>query len=1261
MKFRAEPVPRSWTRSVGFVTILRSPHARLPHDFPPGPPSPALFPAPGWKWKRTPTVLPRFFIDRPIFATVLSLVITVAGGLALLTLPLSLYPPISPPIIQVDCTYPGASATVVAETVAAPIEQQVNGVEGMMYMSSQCGNDGTYNLQVTFRHGVDMNMAQVLVQNRINLALPQLPDVIKRAGITTRKRSPDILLSAGFFSTDERYDQLYLSNYALMQVREEIARIPGVGDVTMVGQRDYSMRIWLDPGKLSERGLTAGDVVNALREQNAEVAAGHLGQEPVRPGQVRQVTLDVHGRLKEVGEFEDIILKSGGGGRVLRLKDVAHVELGPKNEDLTCHVDGKAASSLTVWQLPGANALETADRVKAKLEELKQGFPPGVDYVIRYDTTPYIRESIGEVVKTLRDAIILVALVVLVFLQNWRSAIIPLVAVPVAVIGTFAAMAVMGFSLNNLTLFGLVLAIGIVVDDAIVVVEAVEHHIETGLSPRDATIKAMEQVSGPVIAVGCVLGAVFVPCAFIGGITGLFFRQFALTIAVSTVISAFNSLTLSPALTALLLRPRSGVRSQESGVKGREPLPRLAFVLLGGWLAWQFLVPVLKGALVKVSWPFLTPDSWLLTPVVGLAGSAAGWGLGRLLNPLLGWLFYRFNAGFDVATGFYARLVGVLLRGSAFVLVVYGGLLGLTWVGFNGLPKDVLPAPARGAKLGSFDLAHGLPRGFIPTQDMGYLLINAQLPDAAADERTRAVMDRAEQIVLATPGIKHALEVSGQSFLLGANGSNFGSMFVILDDFDRRQEPGLSADAIAARLRRRFREEIVDADFAIFGPPPVRGVGRSGGFKVMIEDRGDLGLLALQEQADLLVTAGRRQRGLLGLASVFRANVPQLFVDINRPEVLQKRVPLKEVTDALQVFSGSLYVNDFNLFGRTWQVIVQAEAAYREHPRSLSRLKVRNERGKMVPLGSLAEARQTNGPLIVTRYNMYPAAFVNGAGAPGTSSGEAIALMEAVARQNLPRAMAVEWTETAYFEVQAGNTAMILFGFSVALVFLVLAALYESWSLPLAIILIVPLCLLSSLVGVACAGLDVNILTQVGFVMLVGLASKNAILIVEFAKLKREEGVPRREATLQACRLRLRPIVMTSLAFVLGVVPLMISRGAGAEMRRSLGTAVFSGMLGVTLVGLLLTPVFFCVINGLSESRLFASRRARLLGGVLLDLSTLGLRRIPVRRSASALAGRLFARPRLVASVNGQAVHPAASTNGEAKTPAPDAIRTPLP
>jgi multidrug efflux pump subunit AcrB len=1324
-------------------------------------------------------LISRFFIDRPIFASVLSIVITLAGGLAITALPVAQYPPISPPNISVDCNYPGASAKVVAETVAAPIEQQVNGVENMMYMSSQCTNDGSYNLTVTFKHGVDLNMALVMVQNRVSLATPLLPDPIKATGVTTRKRSPDILMSVALNSPDGRYDQLYLSNYALMHVKEEIARLPGVGDIFMLGQRDFSMRIWVDPEKLTARSMTAGDVVNALREQNAQVATGQIGQQPAPKGQPIQVTLSTLGRLLHPEQFGEVILKVGAEGRVTRLKDVAKIELGAKNQDISTKVNGKPCVSLAIFQLPDANALDVADTVMKKMEELKSEFPVGVDYEVRYNTTPYIRESIREVFKTLRDAIILVAIVVLLFLQNWRSAVIPLIAVPVAIIGTFAAMLALGFSLNNLTLFGLVLAIGIVVDDAIVVVEAVEHHIEHGMAPRDATIRAMDEVSGPVIAIGLVLTAVFVPCAFISGIIGQFFRQFALTIAVSTIISAFNSLTLSPALAALLLRPKD----EES----HEVLPRLAIALFGGWLGFEMIGPWLEPHLGRIlasspSYLLRGPDQvgWAAAIAGAAAGAAGAWLVGGLINRLLSGFFGWFNAGFRRATNLYTRAIGGLLRVSLLVLLIYGGMLSLTYLGFVSTPT-----------------------GFIPSQDMGYLLVNVQLPDAASAERTHEVMDRLEVLAKQTPGVKHTQTISGQSFLLSAFGSNFGSMFIMLDTWanrpdpmadriwrwmDRRTIPGrayverrvrrnlevldeenrdvvvkklegwgwltpppppsmdgtkpkppedpklselagrkiddiaafvrrrfgagyaegfqkwfarpqavvwtdpkrlaaqgvtddavaaalheegllfsvgepseegerrpitlitlgrgptpdhqkparlkqlgevpvkaadgrsvplqavgllqdgtsLYGDAVANVLRAKFGGAVPEAVVAVFGPPPVRGVGRAGGWKIMIEDRGDNGPEILQDVTEKLIDRGNHTRALVGLATVFRANVPTLWVEVDRKKCLTKGVALKDFFDTLQVYLGSLYVNDFNLFGRTWQVIVQADSKFRKELEDVRRLKVRNNHGLMVPLGTLSDVKEVNGPLVLTRYNMYPSSFINGNAAPGTSSGEAIALMEKLSTAELPPSMTYEWTELAYLEKEAGNTAMIIFGFAVVMVFLVLAAQYESWSLPLAVILVVPMCLLCAISGVNVADEDVNIFTQVGFVVLVGLASKNAILIVEFAKAHRQAGASRRQATLEACRLRLRPIIMTSMAFVLGVIPLILSAGAGAEMRRTLGTAVFSGMLGVTLFGIFLTPVFFFLVDLLGETRLFRSRLMRRLGDVSLDVFALG-------------------------------------------------------
>ncbi len=1221
----------------------------------------------------------RFFIDRPIFAAVLSIVITLAGALSLAALPIAQYPQVSPPNVSVDCSYPGASAQVVAETVAAPIEQQVNGVENMMYMSSQCTNDGSYNLTITFKLGVDLNLAQVMVQNRVALALPLMPDVIKQTGVTTKKMAPDILMSVAVFSPDNRYDQIYLSNYAMIQIQPELARLDGVSDVKMLGQRDYSMRIWVDPDKLAVRNLTAGDVVAAIREQNLQVATGQIGQQPMAQGQRTQVTTRTLGRLVEVSQFEDIIVKMTPDGHFLRIKDIGRVELSAKNNDLDSEVDGQPSGSLAVFQLPDANALECADRVIAKMDELKKSFPDGLDYVVRYNTTPYIRESIWEVFNTLRDAVILVAIVVLLFLQNWRSAVIPLIAVPVAIVGTFAVMLAMGFSINNLTLFGLVLAIGIVVDDAIVVVESVEHHIEHGMKPRAATIKAMSEVSAPVIAVGLVLSAVFVPCAFITGITGQFFRQFALTIASSTIISTFNSLTLSPALAAILLKPKRKGQS--------EALPALAVVAFGAWLGYSRLQPQLHSALAT-KYASSVPPMWgeALTPWAAvILGGLIGWMAYKPLNWALGAFFRIFNRGFDVAGKVYTRVVGGMLRVTLLVLLFYVGMLCLTGYGYVGFPRGLLSKEFMAKldkgqpyeKLGwvkPIVQFTGLPKGFIPSQDMGYLMINVQLPDSASTERTLTLMRKMQDIALKTPGVGHTFFISGQSMLLSAFGSNFGSIFVMLKDFSERPQPTserffawygqtgledwwrdrlgmakpapgvkstglerwcrktfhlkpkapLSSDAIAASLRKQFEEKIPEAMIMVLPPPPVRGVGRAGGFKIMIEDRsssaGSLeGLRSLESVTNNLVdmadfeidaaTGTRRKRPeFAAMSSVFRANVPQVYVDLDRSSAMTKDVPLQDVFQMLQIYLGSMYVNDFNLFGRTWQVIVQCESKFRDQIEDIQRLKVRNIHGQMVPLGSLAEVREANGPFVLTRYNMYPAAFINGAGSQGTSSRQAIDLMDRLAAESLPASMATEWTEMAYLELLAGNTAMIVFAFAVVMVFLVLAAQYESWSLPLAVILVVPMCLLSAIAGVWIANMDINIFTQIGFVVLVGLASKNAILIVEFAKVHREKGMPVREATLEACRLRLRPIVMTSIAFILGVVPLLLASGAGAEMRRTLGTAVFSGMLGVTAFGIFLTPVFFYVVEKVGESHLFASGPLRRASDFVLSvLSVRGL------------------------------------------------------
>ena len=1100
----------------------------------------------------------RFFIDRPIFASVLSIIIVLAGIVAYNSLPIAQYPDITPPTVEVSAYYPGANARVVADTVAAPIEQQVNGVENMLYMSSQCTNDGMYTLTVTFKNGVDLNMAQVLVQNRESLAEPILPDLVKRRGVTVKKKSPSILMIINLFSPSGKSDNLYLSNYATIQLRDELARLKGVGDITYLGQRDYSMRIWLDPGKMSFRGLTATDVSTAIAQQNIQVAAGQIGQPPVPNGQVFQYTMTTLGRLESTEQFGEIILKTDSDGRVVRLKDVARLELGAQSYDQTCTLDRQPSVALSIYQRPGSNALQTSADVKEKMEELKKRFPEGIDYAIVYDTTPFITESVNEVYKTLRDAIILVAIVVLLFLQNWRSALIPLVAVPVAIVGTFAVMAVMGFSLNNLTLFGLVLAIGIVVDDAIVVVEAVEHHVEHGMAPRDATIRAMDEVSGPVIAIGLVLTAVFVPCAFITGIVGQFFRQFALTIATSTVISAFNSLTLSPALAALLIRPKS--------TEKKEALPRLAYALAGALAAYVWLLPKVEERLRN------TPPYGNLALVL-LAGALVGWLAGWVLDRILVWFFGVFNAGFQAVTLGYTWIVSIMLKGSVVVLLIYGGLLYLTYDAFDRTPT-----------------------GFIPSQDKGYLLVNVQMPDSTSVEKTQKVMRRVEEIASKTPGVKHTVAIAGQSILLNANAPNFGAMYVMLKEFHDRVDPELHSDAIADKLREELQREIVDGLVNVFGAPPVEGLGTAGGFKVVIEDRGDNPSATLQDAADKAVAEATDSDGkLTGMFTSFRANTPWLYLNIDRDKVNSMGLSMDEVFNTLQVYLGSLYINDFNRFGRTWQVNVQGDANYRKQIKDLQLLKIRNKAGGMAPFGTMASIEDQAGPVLLMRYNMYPAAAINGTPGTGTSSGQALDLITDIIKNGkqgertdksdvgIPPSMRMEFTELALLQQQTGNTAMVVFALAVVLVFLVLAAQYESWSLPFSVILVVPMCLLCSVIGVQIAKLDINIFTQIGFIVLVGLACKNAILIVEFAKARREEGVPRYQATLDACKLRLRPIMMTSLAFILGVVPLVLSEGAGAEMRRALGTAVFGGMLGVTLFGIFLTPVFYYVIQWLND------------------------------------------------------------------------------
>jgi multidrug efflux pump subunit AcrB len=1150
-------------------------------------------------------VFSRFFIDRPIFATVISVVITLAGAVAFSTLPVAQYPEVTPPTVQVTAVYPGANAQTVRDTVAAPIEAQVSGVEGMMYMASQSTNDGSYRLTVTFKLGMDSDMAQVLVQNRVSLALPVIPALVQNEGITVKKMSPNTLMIVNLVS-DGRFDNIFLSNYATIYVKDELGRLPGVAGITYFGQRDYSLRAWLDPDKLATRNLSAMDVVAAIAQQNVQVAAGQIGQPPTMRAQQFQLTINTLGRLTDPEQFADIIVRTtrgaaavqtttGGtapstasvagtamaaaptatGGQatgIVRLRDVVtwtrdnppqpRVELGSQQYDQSCILDGKPSVAMSIFQLPGSNALDTAQGVYAKMRELKSRFPDGLDYKIVYDTTPFIDESVNEVYHTLFHAVILVAVVVLLFLQDWRAMILPMIDVPVSLIGTFAVMAAMGFTLNNLTLFGLVLAIGIVVDDAIVVLENIERQMATGLDARSATIKAMEEITGPILAITLVLCAVFVPCCFLGGITGQFFRQFAVTIAVSTVISAINAVTMTPSRAAVIFKTEEGQHEHK-----REALPWWIFGILGGvatfWLLPQFLAGQYglppegraEDGVEVPRWLAWTASAIYFTPGL-LVGLLLGWFLIKPVNAVLGAFFRAFNRAFDRATNAYGTVVGGALRVSVVILLIYGGLLVLTFWQFTHAPT-----------------------GFVPQQDKGYLILNVRLPDAASVERTEKIMAHIDRIARDTPGVQHTVGISGTSLILNANAPNLGSMYIMLKPFDKRRGSEMSADAIAARLRQRCQEEVKGAVVTTFGGPPIDGLGTTGGFKFVIEDRGNLGQVELQRICDRITDRANRTPGLEGVAHSARANTPWLYLEIDRTKCAALGVTVSDLFNTLQVYLGSYYVNNFNEFGRTWQVNVQADQKFRNRVTDIKLLQVRNNQGQMVRLGTLLDVRDTAGPVMVMRYNMYAAAAVTGTPAQGTSSSEAIDLMQEIADQEMPRSMADEWTELTFLQLQAGNTATFVFFLSVLFVFLVLAAQYESWTLPLAVILVVPMCLLCSVTGMMLAGLEVNVFTQIGFVVLVGLASKNAILIVEFAKQQHEAGKSRFEATVEACRLRLRPILMTSFAFILGVVPLVISTGAGAEMRRSLGLAVFSGMLGVTLFGVFLTPVFYFVIQ----------------------------------------------------------------------------------
>ena len=1038
-----------------------------------------------------------FFIDRPIFAAVLSAFITIGGAIALFKLPISEYPEVVPPSVVVRATYPGANPKVIADTVAAPLEQQIVGVEDMIYMSSTSTTDGTLNLTVTFKQGADVDRAQVQVQNRVSQALPRLPEEVRNLGVSTLKSSPNLTMVVHLTSPGGKYDAQYLRNYATLNVRDQLARIEGAGDVQLFGSGDYAMRVWLDPQKLAARNLTAGDVIQAIREQNVQVAAGQIGAPPSSTSQF-QLELNVMGRLKDEQEFRDIIIKTGGDGEVVSLGDVARIEMGAQQYSIRSLLDNKDAVAIPIFQAPNSNALQLSDAVRAKMEELKKDFPPGIDYTIVYDPTTFVRHSIEAVTHTLLEAVGLVVLVVILFLQTWRASVIPLIAVPVSIIGTFAVLLGFGFSINVLSLFGLILAIGIVVDDAIVVVENVERHIEAGQKPLQATKSAMAEVSRPIIAITLVLCAVFVPVAFVPGLTGEFYKQFALTIAISTVISAFNSLTLSPALAALLLKPHGAKKDT----------------------------------------------------------------LTRLMDWILGGFFKRFNRGFTRMSESYSRSVTSIVRRSGIALIVYGGLIALTYIGFNSVPG-----------------------GFIPSQDKQYVVGVVQLPPGASLDRTEEVVRQIADIGLKQPGVDHAVQFAGMSISGFTQITSAGIVFFSLKDFDKRTTKETSADAIVQALNKKL-SSIQDAFIIVGGPPAIIGLGTTGGFKLQVEDRSDQGAEALYAATQAAIKKAYQNPALGGSFSTYDINVPQLNVDIDRVKVKRENVKLSDLFDTIGVYLGSVYVNDFNKFGRTYQVVAQADAPFRNRVEDILPLKTRNAAGEMVPLGSLLTVSQTFGPDVVQRYNGYRAADINGGAAPGFSSGQAETAMANILQETLPRGMTFEWTDLAYQQQLSAGASTLVFPLCVIFAYLVLAAQYESLTLPLAIILIVPMCLLAAITGVFLSHGDSNVFTQVGLIVLVGLACKNAILIVEFAKhLEEDQGRDPVSAVLEAARLRLRPILMTSIAFIMGVVPLILAGGAGSEIRHALGTVVFAGMLGVTFFGLLLTPVFYVLIRRLGARK----------------------------------------------------------------------------
>ena len=1031
-----------------------------------------------------------FFVERPIFASVISILVAIIGAVALLTLPVAQYPEVAPPTVEVRASYPGASAATIADTVATPLEQEINGVENMLYMQSQSTGDGSMTLTVTFALGTDIDQAQVLVQNRVAIAEPRLPEEVRRLGVTTRKNSPDLMLVVNLFSPDGTYDQLYIANYAVLQIRDVLSRVDGVGQINLFGASEYAMRVWLDPDRAAFFNLSAGDIVNALRARNLQIAPGTLNQPPADNPQAFQIGVQTQGRLLTPEEFENIIVYSDGEGSVVRLRDVGRVELGAQSYSTLGYLDDNPAIALPIFQRPGSNALETAAEISRTMEELARDFPPGLEYEIAYNPTEFIQQSVDAVIVSIFQATALVVFVVILFLQNWRASIIPSLAIPISLIGTFAVMAAFGFSLNNLSLFGLVLAIGVVVDNAIVVVENVERNLDDGLSPVEAAHRTMDEVGGALVAMSLVLVAIFLPVATIEGISGQFFRQFALTIAVATLFSLLVSLTLSPALAALLLKPKS------EQADGR--FARLGQIFFGG-----------------------------------------------------------FNRLLDRVSDRYGRLVARTVRAGLAMMVIYAGL-----IAFAGQ---------------QFAMA---PGGFVPAQDQGYYIVAIQLPPGAELARTDKVVKEASERLLAIDGIETTVGFAGFNGATFTNAPNAAAIFPVLEDFATRTEKGIDNAALLNRVRQEMAQ-IDEALVLVIQPPPVRGIGTGGGFKIMVQDRRGRGLAAVEQAANELGARANVEPGLVNVFTLFNRGTPNLFLDIDRVRAEQLGVPTQNVTDTLEVYFGSVFVNDFNYLGRTFQVTAQADAPFRASADDLLQVRTRNDVGEMVPIGSIATARDVTEPYRVLRFNLYPSAAVQGDTAPGTSSGEAIAAMERLAGEVLPDGLGYAWTELAFQETEAGDTAIVIFALSVVFVFLLLAATYESWALPLAVILIVPMCLLSAMIGVNLAGLDNNILVQIGLVVLVGLAAKNAILIVEFARQLEAQGRDRWDAAVEAARLRLRPILMTAFSFILGVVPLVVATGAGAEMRQSLGIAVFSGMLGVTVFGLLFTPVFYVLCRRL--------------------------------------------------------------------------------